>query len=106
MLYTAQILEADGSGFTKAVIRYGMACYKDAGWGAVVVREGCFNRHPDGRVEATVFYLTTGSNQTEIPKKAYDLVHDYDPEKEIVLSIMTADNQEVSLILKEGEMPF
>lgn len=103
MLYTAQISETDGTGFTKAVIRYGMACYKDAGWGAVVIKQGCLKKQTNGRIDASVVYLTTGSHQTEIPAKAYELAHSYDPEKEVVMSIVDSSGREMAITLRASD---
>jgi hypothetical protein len=100
ILHSAIISEADGSSFTKAVIRYGISCYKEAGWGAVVIRDGCFNKSSDGRIEAKVIYLSTGTHQTAIPEKAYKFVHEYEPDKEVVLSLLTAGSDELAMVLR------
>jgi len=84
---------------------YGMMCFDQAGWGAVVMQQGAFKQHENGRIDAVAHYLTTGSHQNLIPDRAYHLAHAYDPANEVVFSLVDDLGQELAFTLKPGQYP-
>jgi hypothetical protein len=96
----------NGELFTRSVFQFGQDTFAEAGWGAVVITEGGFVRHDDGRIDAVLTYMPTATHREIMPSRAYELAHSYDPEKEVVFVMVSQGGDDIVLVLKDNAQGF
>jgi hypothetical protein len=102
--WIARITVSDGNDFHSAIHRFGYESYQQAGRGIVTIQEGDLCRHPDGRTDAKLYYRPD-NERGDIPTEAKALVQQYEPEREVVLAIISNDGQSTVVTLANSK-PF
>ena len=92
-MQSVQISESTADGYVKALFQFARSSFEETGRGLVVIREGYLTREPDGRIEATAQYSPDSKHGHEFPPEAMEQVRNYDPEKELLLAILSKDGQ-------------
>lgn len=93
----------EGTEFYKEIAAFSFEGFLAHRFGAVLVREGFFGRHPDGMVDAVADYVPCGTD-SELPQEAVAMIDKYTPENEVVMVILGADGQATCLTLSAQKM--
>ena len=79
MTQTIHINASDGTDFYQQIATFAYGSYVLHGSGAVIVTEGEFRVHGEGRVEAALTYIPF-SQDADLPDEVIEQINDYDPE--------------------------
>ncbi|MCE9612925.1 MAG: hypothetical protein K8T26_01525 [Lentisphaerae bacterium] len=93
------ITAKDGTDFYKAIASFSFEGFIQQGVGCVVIQEGNFAKHQDGKVEAVVLYVPWEAGNPLIPAEAAEMINAYEPESSVVLCIVSENHSATCLTL-------
>ena len=102
MTQTIHINASDGTDFYQKIATFAYGSYVLHGSGAVIVTEGEFRVHGEGRVEAALTYIPF-SQDADLPDEVISQINDYDPELQCVFAMVDSEGKATVLTLNAAE---
>ena len=102
MTQTIHINASDGTDFYQQIATFAYGSYVLHGSGAVIVTEGEFRVHGEGRVEAALTYIPF-SQDADLPDEVIEQINDYDPELQCVFAMVDSEGKATVLTLNAAE---
>jgi len=106
MAETNHIKATNGYEFHKQLALFSFAGFIDHGFGVVGLYQKDYRQNPDGSVEADLQYIPYSRNSDRLPPQVADMVDDYDPKTEFILSIEDNAGAATVVTLKGEKMGF
>ena len=103
MTQTIHINASDGTDFYQQIATFAYGSYVLHGSGAVIVTEGEFRVHGEGRVEAALTYIPF-SQEAELPDEVIEQINDYDPELECIFAMVDSEGKATVLTLNAQKL--
>ena len=102
MTQTIHINASDGTDFYQQIATFAYGSYVLHGSGAVIVTEGEFRVHGEGRVEAALTCIPF-SQDADLPDEVIEQINDYDPELQCVFAMVDSEGKATVLTLNAAE---
>ena len=99
---TIHIKASDGTDFYQQIATFAYGSCVLHGSGAVIVTEGEFRVHGEGRVEAALTYIPF-SQDADLPDEVIEQINDYDPELQCVFAMVDSEGKATVLTLNAAE---
>ena len=103
MTQTIHINASDGTDFYQQIATFAYGSYALHGSGAVIVTEGEFRVHGEGRGEAALAYIPF-SQEAELPDEVIEQINDYDPELECIFAMVDSEGKATVLTLNAQKL--
>ena len=99
---TIHINASGGTDFYQQIATFAYGSYVLHGSGAVIVTEGEFRVHGEGRVEAALMYIPF-SQDADLPDEIIEQINDYDPKLQCVFAMVDSEGKATVLTLNAAE---